>query len=92
MNALKTDKIKKSLTNKGFVEYDTHHCYFWLHVNGERKAIFTFYSHSAKECGDPLLNHMAKQLKLSRRQFDELIDCALSKEAYVKILRDNDNL
>jgi isopenicillin N synthase-like dioxygenase len=92
VGARKTDKIKDSLTGKGFVERDTHHCYFWLHIDGKRKAIFTFYSHGARECGDPLLKMMAKQLKLSRKQFDDLVDCPLNGEGYLEILREGGHI
>jgi len=50
--------------------------------------IFTFYSHGTHECNDRLLGKMAKQLKLSRAQLDDLIDCTLGEEAYVKMLRE----
>jgi hypothetical protein len=44
-------------------------------------------SHGMRECDDYILARMAGQLKLSRRQLDDLLDCPLSKDAYVEILR-----
>jgi hypothetical protein len=60
--------------------------YFWLHIDGERTHIRTYYSHGARECDDRLLHSMAEQLKLSKKQFCDLIDCVLSGETYVKTL------
>ena len=60
---------------------------FHLYVNGVRTRIRTRYSHSAKECDDYILGQMAKHLRLSRAQFEAFIDCTLSMEAYIEILR-----
>jgi len=70
MSVRPTRKIRSSLTSKGFVEDNTHHCYFWLYVKGKKSEIYTYFSHGAKECDNFLLSQMAGQLKLSRRQFD----------------------
>jgi hypothetical protein len=56
-------------------------------VDGEKKKVYTHYSHGAKECDGYILGRMAKQLRLSRSQLNDLIDCRLGAEAYVKILR-----
>jgi hypothetical protein len=85
-------KIRSSLLGKGFVEDNTHHRYFWLYVDGRKAEIFTYTSHGAHECGDHILARMAGQLKLSRRQLDDLLDCPLSGEAYVEMLRGNGHI
>jgi hypothetical protein len=41
----------------------------------------------AQECDDYILGKMAKQLKLTRRQFDDLIDCTMTAESYLDMLR-----
>jgi hypothetical protein len=61
-------------------------------VDGERIHIHTYYSHGARECDDHILGRMAKQLRLSRAQLNDLIDCRLSGEAYVEILRERGEL
>jgi hypothetical protein len=35
---------------------------------------------------------MAKQLKLSRKQFDDLVDCPLNGEGYLEILREGGHI
>jgi hypothetical protein len=87
MSTRTTRKIRQSLTNKGFIENKTHHCNFCLYINDEKQHIFTRFSHGEKECGDSLLNKMAKQLQLTREEFNNLIDCPLSQEAYIQILK-----
>jgi len=92
MTAQKTRKIEQSLTSKGFVLDDTHHRYFHLEINGEKQHIFTYFSHGQNELGAKLLAMMAKQLKLKKKELDDLINCPLSKEDYIQILRKNQEL
>jgi len=82
-----TRTIKGSLLKKGFKEDGSRHLHFRLYVAGEKMQIFTFISHGAKECDDHILGQVAKHLRLSRAQLDDLIDCAMGGEEYVEILR-----
>jgi hypothetical protein len=85
-------KIKSSLLKKGFKEDNSRHLHFRLHVDGEKTHIFTVISHGAQECSDHLLGIMAKQLKLSRAELNNLIDCAMSGEAYIETLKGQGDL
>jgi hypothetical protein len=85
---MSTRPTRQILTKKGFVEDTKHHYNFWLYINGKKSFIHTMFSHGAKECGDSLLGEMAKQLHLSRKEFDDLIDCALGEESYLRIVKD----
>ena len=85
-------KIISALLRKGFVQDTTHHIYFWLCIDGEETGIRTRLSHGASECDDYLLGRIAGQLKLSRRQLDDLLDCTLDHEALIKILRANGHI
>lgn len=88
MSPRPTRKIQASLLKKGFVEDDTHHCMFWLMVNGKRSRVRTRYSHGERECNDWVQGQMAKQLSLSRKEFEDLIDCPLKRETFLGLLRD----
>jgi len=92
MSTKTTQQIRQSLTKKGFKEDKSHHCIFYLYINEKRYNIRTHFSHGKKECGDDLLGQMAKQLHLKKKDFDNLIDCSLGKEAYIQMLKDKGDL
>jgi hypothetical protein len=87
-----TRKIKSSLLKKSFKEDNSRHLHFRLHVDGEKTHIFTVISHGAQECSDHILGKMAKQLKLSRTELNDLIDCAMGGEAYIEVLKERGDL
>jgi hypothetical protein len=80
--------VRSALLKKGFVEKNSHHVIFRLYVGGGKTDVCTYFSHGAKECNDFLLGRMAEQLMLSRARLTDLIDCALSGDAYVEMLRE----
>ena len=84
--------VAKSLKGKGFRDRHNDHTFFHLWVDDKKTPIFTKISHGEKEIGNPLLSTMARQLRLSSRQFDSLLDCPLSQEEYVEILRENGHI
>lgn len=88
MSPRQTRQIRTALLNKGFAEDETHHHVFFLVVNGKRTSIRTYYSQGEKECCDWLQGQMARQLKLSRKEFDDLINCPLKRETYLELLKE----
>jgi hypothetical protein len=87
MSSWKTRDIRKGLLAKGFNQTKTHHEMYWLYIGDRKTSIRTRISHSESEYGDRLLNQMAKQVGLDRTEFDDLIQCPLSKEQYIELLR-----
>ncbi|MGA2500836.1 MAG: hypothetical protein ABSH20_24125 [Tepidisphaeraceae bacterium] len=81
-------EVGASLLKKGFVALENDHTHYHLYVEGKKTIVSTMISHGEKEIGDPLLATMARQVKLTRKQFIELVDCPLTLEQYVKQLRD----
>ena len=82
--------IERGLLRKGFRLTDTHHRRFIFHTVGgeEPQPVTTIMSHGAdRDISDRLLGMMARQLHLTRRQFDDLIDCRLSQADYEAMLR-----
>lgn len=69
-----------SLSSKGFKQEERDHKTFIYYVNGQRTSIHTKVSHSADEIDEFLIGKMKKQLKLSKQQFLDLVDCPLSLE------------
>ena len=79
----KASDVEKSLINKGFQAGGGDHNYFFYHSKAGKKTIVrTKTSHGAKDIDDNLLAQMAKQCKLSNRDFGLLVDCPLSRDDY----------
>jgi hypothetical protein len=85
---LKTRAIDASLTQKGFVREVRDHIYFWFRFEGRDCGVFTHISHGDREIGDPLIAKMAKQVKLSKRDFVQLVECPMSYGDYLARLRE----
>lgn len=80
------------LEKKGFKLKETHHHMYTFYVEGKKTSIRTRLSHGKKEYDDYLLEQMSKQLKLSKEQLLEFIDCPMSFQDYVKVLIDTNRL
>ncbi len=79
----KQNDVEKSLTSKGFQRKEGDHSYFHYYSKaGKKTAVFTKTSHGAREIDESLLRQMARQCKLSRTDFDQLIDCPLDRDDY----------
>lgn len=80
--------VETALGKKGFeVGQGDHHWFFYRTKDGMKTTVRTKTSHgSTKDLGDGLLGEMARQLKVGKPQFLELIDCTLSREDYEMLL------
>lgn len=79
----KQSDVEKSLLIKGFRSREGDHNYFnYYSKAGKKTAVFTKTSHGAREIDDSLLGCMARQCKLSRADFDRLIECPLDRNSY----------
>lgn len=82
--------IEASLSKKGFKSSESHHHYFLYHtLDGKKSTVRTKTSHTPKmkDVPDPLLGQMAKQCKLSKAKFLDLIDCPMDRNTYEAELR-----
>jgi len=80
-------EIDTALRNKGFDrELDGKHIRYFYHAR-----IFTHISHGmmGTTIGVPLISQMARQLRLTKSQFLELIDCTLDEDGYREIINDD---
>ena len=79
----KQSDVERSLSSKGFQHREGDHNYLnYYSKAGKKTAVFTKTSHGAREIDDSLLGRMARQCKLSRGDFDRLIDCPLDRDGY----------
>lgn len=79
----KQSDVEKSLEAKGFQRTTGDHNFFHYHSKaGKKSRVFTKTSHGAREIDDNLLSQMAKQCKLSNKDFGLLTDCPLDRDSY----------
>lgn len=55
-----------------------------------RKLAITEISHGSMEYSESLLGRVAKQLKVNRRQLQDLLDCPMSRSDYVAHVLERD--
>jgi len=85
-------EVKQNLQRKGFKEKQgaKHILYIFMHKN--KKICETHMSRNDQDLNDYLIGKMSKQLYLNKKDFIRLIDCPMSEEEYIKILKDKDIL
>lgn len=76
--------VERSLVVKGFVgpEKGDHNYFTYRSIAGKKTRVFTKTSHGSREVNDHLLSQMARQCKLSNKDFGRLIDCPLDRVSY----------
>ena len=83
------DDIEKGLVKKGFVKNEGDHHYFVYHnLSGKKTAVFTKTSHTPKmrQIPDNLISQMARQCRVNKQNFLNLIDCPLSQSQYEELV------
>ena len=86
MPQYQASKIGKSLLRKGFKSKEGDHKFYTFYYNDKKTSVFTKISHSSSTINDSLLGLMARQLKLNKNDFCNLVDCPLSEKEYADIL------
>lgn len=75
--SFKVRNIERALVKKGFERKEgKKHIIFTFIQNGERTEIYTFLSRGESEYRNKNIGSMCKQLKLSKRNFVNVIDCS----------------
>ena len=84
-------EVGKALTRKGFSQFHggSHEKYCFFDENGAKTEIFTVLSRKRRNTvlTKQLAGMMAKQLKITNRQFRDFVECTLDRAAYEEILR-----
>lgn len=81
----KRDLIVTNLTSKGFEVSDGDHIFLlYRRSDGRKTAIRTKLSRgsSHRDVSDVILGQMAKQVRLPKKAFLELVDCSLDQSSY----------
>ncbi len=88
--------VEAGLEAKGFAkDVKKDHRYFtYFTLEGKKTVVFTKSSHGSKykTLDDSLILKMAKQCKLSKAKFIDLVDCPLSRSDYEKLLSEGNHL
>ena len=92
----KRNDIIVGLSGKGFIQDErAKHTYFiyWT-ADGKKTAVWTYTSRGTKykTLGDDLVSQMAKQCKLNKGQFCDLVDCPLSRGNYEEFLTEHGHI
>ncbi|SHL33518.1 hypothetical protein SAMN02745216_05029 [Desulfatibacillum alkenivorans DSM 16219] len=86
--------VEKGLQKKGFVkDGGDHHYFVYFSMEGKKTPVKTKTSHGSskyKTLGAPLIAQMARQCKLTKQEFTDLIECPLSQKKYEEQLLDQE--
>lgn len=88
MGMRKNRAIQRSLLRKGFQQHNSKDIRLTLYHNGKKTRIVTWVSHGTKEIGDKLIGIMARQLRIEKSEFEDLVDCTLSGQGLLDIYLD----
>ena len=86
---LPNGKIQSGLQKKGFVKKDRSHKTFrYIALDGTQTSVFTYCSHGPRrrDVKDGVIGAMARQCKISTKQFRQLVGCPLAREKYEELL------
>jgi len=92
MSSYRASTIEAALEKKGFEKSNSHHKIYIFMVDGRKTSVHTRVSHGIDVYGDSLLGPMAKQMKLSKRQLADFIECPMSLEQYAEHLLTNQHI
>ena len=82
-------KIQKALQQKGFKRSDNDHAKFsYFSLTGIKTSVWTKTSYGSKhkDLSDSNISSMARQCRLSNREFNDLIHCPLTRDNYEALL------
>ena len=87
---LKRGKVERALESKGFMRRPKKHIFFVYHTRKKelKTSVWTMMSHgnSGADVSRSLSAKMARQCRINKTEFERLIDCSLSQEAYENLL------
>lgn len=85
MSDRKRDEVENRLTSKGFHKSNNDHRKFiYFLSSGEKTSVWTKTSHgsSHNKLSEDILRKIAKQCHLNRTDFENFLNCPLSREDY----------
>lgn len=93
MTEVHAQALINALLKKGFEQEEgKHHTMFRLMTGNRRGAIRTRLSHGQRKVDDWLLNEIAKELHLSKRELLRFIGCEIGYQEYVGLMTERGHL
>lgn len=95
MATLNKKKTHKNLKSKGFTNSENRsddHIYLDYYYNDKFIHYTKISRGSAKDISAGLVNAMARQCHLSKKEFVDLARCPMSKAKYVEVLKENGDI
>jgi len=81
---IKAHQFDRLVRKFGFKTRNSGDLLAWLEIDGK---LITRTKRSQKRGDLPMQHSIRQQLKLNQQQFDDAIDCTLSRDGYIEILR-----
>jgi hypothetical protein len=86
MATLRTRDVDRALIGKfGFDKIETHHHVYRLWLGG-KLAARTYISHGERELSRYHVGQMAKQMQLRLSEFEDAVNCPLTRQDYYNLL------
>lgn len=89
MATFKRRDVHKALRSKGFKQSNNDHEKFtYFTLTGVKTSIWTktSYGSNHKDLSDNNISNMSSQCRLSNKQFADLVNCPLTREAYEDLM------
>ena len=83
---MKIADVEKIFRKLALQVRSTGHRYGWLTVR-KKKILRVHYSHGKGDLPDKIMHKVRGQLKLSEKDFKDLIPCPLTLEGYLDVLK-----
>lgn len=87
MSSLPAREIDRALRKKGFVLENSKDRIYRLYAGGRKTRIRTLLSHTSNmDYDDTLLSLVAREMKLTKKELLQFVECTLSGEGYMALL------
>lgn len=87
MSSVASREIDRALLKKGFVRENSKDRVYRLWAEGRPTGVKTILSHtSSMDYDDHLLAQMAKQMRLTKRELLQFVQCTMSGDKYADLM------
>lgn len=93
MTAYNPKNVEKMYLNKlemTKVPKNDPHSWFSLQIDGLPTILTKLATNHKEDIGDELIKMMARQLKIAPKIYRGLVDCSVSKEKYLELVKSGD--